>query len=349
VQWLGRALPGHRELRGKCSSSLLRLGGLVALGLVFLGLSGCDGETVTLPEPRFAQVGQIQIQVRSPLAEGTGVLEESFSWRSEGPWVLAERVSFEGRPGSETVRRPVLNPGDLAPEYSSLIQQLNDAVGLRLFTPETPQELEPECGDLQSVVVFTLRDELRGEEARWVRCAEGSFFTATPGGAGPDPGASRIVTAMQLARFFTLGDQAGSSYLGTVPFRTLDRGDDSPARPTDPVAFRSTDGLVPPGWEDFWERHTGGSEPLPQVAWDREMILLAAQGPRPEAGDSIQFRRILPIDQGTRVEFVRRVPGDFCSPASRESYPFHLILAPRTAAPLEFSDPVVERVPCGGG
>jgi len=77
------------------------------------------------------------------------------------------------------------------------------------------------------------------------------------------------------------------------------------------------------------------------------MVILAAVGRRLEAGDSVKVRRVLPIDQGTRIEIVERVPGDFCSPAAREGYPFHLVVAPRAQAPIQFADPIVERVPCG--
>lgn len=315
--------------------------------LILLAMGGCDGDSVTLPDPRFGQVGQIQVQFQSPVAGGVGMLEETLVWRSDGPWVLAERISYDQEQGGEAVRRPVLNPGDLTPEYRSLIQQVNESPGLRLFAGDVPQSLEPECDDTQSRVILTIRDDFRGEQARWSRCADGGFFAATPGGAGPDAGASRVVTTAQLARFFTLGDQAVSSYLGTIPFRTLARGADSPARPIGPRSFRSGDGSPPGDWEEFWASHAGANEPQPAVDWDQEMVILGAVGRQLEAGDSVQVRRILPIDEGTRVELMRRVPGDFCSPAAQEGYPYHLVVAPRTAAPIQFADPLVERIPCG--
>ncbi len=314
---------------------------------LLLVLGACESDPVDTGDLAFAQVGQIQVQVQSVVAGGVGSLEETLSWRSEGPWVLAERISYDGQIGGETVRRPVLNPGELAPEYSSLIQQLNTTPGLRLFSDESPQQLDPECGSLRSRVTVTLRDEVRGEAARWIRCADGTFFTTTPGSAGPDAGASRVVTAAQLSRFFTLGNDAVSSYLGSLPFRTLAIGEDSPARPGGPRVFRSDDAEPPTGWMEFWNSHAGASEPPPEVDWERDMVVLAAVGRRLEAGDSVQVGRILPIDEGTRVEVVHRVPGDFCSPAAREGYPFHLAVAPRAEAPIQFADPIVERVPCG--
>jgi|GEM_PF-5299615 len=85
--------------------------------LVILG--GCESDPVDSQDRAFAQVGQIQVQVQSAVAGGTGGLEETLAWRSDGPWVLAERISYQGQIGGETVRRPVLNPGELAPEYGS--------------------------------------------------------------------------------------------------------------------------------------------------------------------------------------------------------------------------------------
>jgi hypothetical protein len=310
-------------------------------------LSGCDNDVTNPVDPRFGQVGEILIEIRSPVLGGLGVLEESLLWRSEGPWVLVERFGFDGRPGDETVRRPALNPGDLVNEYASLIRQLNETTGLRLFVDQVSQDLQPTCAGLRSRVTVTIRDTFRGEQARWVRCADGTLFTITPGSAGPDEGASRVVTAAQLTRSFTVGDNAFSTYLGSVPFYTLDRGEDSPARPTEPRAFRSPDGNAPEGWSQFWAAHAGAGTPEPGVDWNTQMVLLAAVGRRLEAGDSVKVLRILPIDQGTRIELVDRIPGDFCSPGAREGWPFHLVVAPRTAAPILFNDPIVERVSCG--
>lgn len=321
--------------------------GCLAAAATVLGTTACDRDPVELPEPRFAQVGELQVEVLSRMPGEEGILEEAFVWRSEGPWVLVERVSYLGRPGDQTVRRPTLNPGDLAPEYGSLIQQLNETPGLRLFGPEVPQELDPTCLPARSRIVLTLRDHFRDQVARWIRCVDGTFFTATSASAGPDAGAARVVTAAQLARFFTVGEGTISTYLGSRPFHTLDRGEDSPARPQGPRVFRSADGEAPPEWEAFWAQHAGtGAAPV-QVDWERDMVLLAAVGLRHEAGEAVRIQRILPIDQGTRIEVVQRVPGDFCSPAARDIHPFDLVVTRRSDDDVLFNEPVVERVACG--
>jgi hypothetical protein len=58
-------------------------------------------------------------------------------------------------------------------------------------------------------------------------------------------------------------------------------------------------------------------------------------------------RRILQTGVGTQVIWYERAPGNFCSPAARDHYPVHVLVAPRTLLPVEFSDLVIERVPCG--
>jgi hypothetical protein len=316
---------------------------LAALALL---MGGCDGETTVVPEPRFGQVGEIRVDVQLPLAGESGRLDGILVWRSDGRWVLAERLSFQGREGDQTLVASRRNPGELAQEYASLITQLNETPGLRLLGEVDPS-LNPSCIPPRSRVILTIADQARGEVIQWTRCADGSLFTFTPGGAGPDSGAARVVTAAQLVRFFTLGDAVTSAFQGTVPFGSLDVGEDSPARPIGPQAFISQDGRIPPEWAAFWSAHAPGTGSPPEVDWDREMILLAAVGRREEAGHRVRLRRVLPVGNATQVELVEEVPGDFCSPAARVRYPFHIVVAPRGPQPVIFSDPLQERVPCG--
>jgi hypothetical protein len=338
---------GHRigpSLSRRPLRSVPVVGVATLLGL--FATAGCEGDTTVLPAPRFGQVGEIRVDVQLPLLGDAGRLDGTLVWQSDGRWVLAERLSFQGREGDQTLVASRRNPGELAQEYLSLITQLNETPGLRLVD-EVDSALNPDCTPPRSRVILTIADETRGEVIQWTRCADGSLFTFTPGGAGPDPAAARVVTAAQLVRFFTLGDAATSAFQGTVPFGSLDVGEDSPARPGGPRAFASFDGLAPEEWQAFWDDHVQGASAAPDVDWDREMILLAAVGRRNEAGHRVRTRRVLPVGAATQVEIVEEVPGDFCSPAARERYPFHIVVAPRGALPVIFSDPVQVRVPCG--
>lgn len=286
------------------------------------------------------------MDVSRPLASGTGTLETALVWRSDGRWVLAERIGYRGITGAERVVNSRLNPGELAPEYSSLIRQLNETAGLRIVD-EVPTALDPACAPPRSTVSVTLVDAPRGELLRWDRCADGDLFDLTPAGAGPDPQAARIVTAAQLVRFFTLGDEDRSAYRGSVPFARIDSGETTPAAPPESRVFVSESGEVPDDFLAFWAQHAGGDIPLPEVDWDTDMVIVATTGPRTEAGHRIRVQRVLPVGTATRVELLEEVPGDFCAPASRPTHPFHIVVAPRGPVPITVSDPIERRVPCG--
>ncbi len=319
--------------------------------LCALLLGACDeGPGGPSAEPLFGQMGEIVVRSSTPMAGGEGQLDQTLRWVSNGAWAFQERISYRGLPGDETVSRSRGNPSALAREYQQFVTQLHQTRGLQLFIPELDPNLEPECSPGESRFSVTLSDRRSEEEREWVRCADGGIFTATPGGAGPDPAATRVVVAGELTRLLTLGAQAQSAYRGSVPFGTLDQGENSPTELEGPRAFLVPEGGTPSPpspWLDFWARHAGPDEPPPEVDWSREMVLVASVGPREEAGDSVEVRRILQVADGTDVELVERRPGDFCSPAPRRQYPYHVVVAPRTRQEVRFADVRVERVPCG--
>jgi len=147
---------------------------------------------------------------------------------------------------------------------------------------------------------------------------------------------------VRLVRNATLGETWTSTYAGSVAFGTLDRGDDSHSSLVAPAT------ITDPGtWGSFWILH-GGTPPAPAVDFDEDMVVVAIAGERQEAGDSLEVRRILRVDNGTRIELVELVPGDFCSPAARTHVPFHIVLSPRLPRPHTFSAIRREEVPCGG-
>ncbi len=328
----------------------LRLAGMLAgIGLLLIPIA-CDSDpSGTDPSLPFGRVGEVEVRASTPLALGEGTVEESLVWSSTGAWGLRERITYRGFVGDEKVHQSRGNPSALAQDYASFIHQLHETRGLQLFTSELDPDLNPSCGGNESRFIFVIRDHGRDEEVEWVRCADGGLFSARPEGAGPDPSASRVVLAAQLTRLLTLGEDAQSEYRGSVPFGSFDRGEDTPTRLTSPRAFVAPDGelaTAPSGWFEFWETHTEGDRAPPSVDWSREMVLVIGVGERFEAGDSVGVRRILQVADGTNVEVVERAPGDFCSPAPRNQYPFHIVVAPRTRLAIRFGEVRVERVPC---
>lgn len=307
---------------------------------------GCDDEITPIGDTRFGQVGELRVDVQRPLSGGIGSIETALVWQSTGRWVLVERIRYQGVQGAERVLSSRLNPGDLAPEFASLNRQLNETAGLRIVD-EVPTDLDPQCSPPRSRVSVTMVDSRRGELKRWDRCANGDLFELVPTGAGPDAAATRVVTAAQLARSFTLGDRERSVFQGSIPFAEIDSGETTPATPDTSRVFLSDSGGPPADFVDFWASHAGGAAELPEVDWDVEMVLLATTGIRNEAGHRIRVRRVLPVGMATRVEVLEEIPGDFCAPATVLTYPYHLVKAPRGPEPVTVSVPLESRVPCG--
>jgi len=307
-----------------------------------LALAACEGGGTQPGNLRFGQVGRIEAVLEVPLQVDQGLMVQELVWRSSGEWTLREAISYKGQPGDENVRRSPGDPSQYASAYASLITQVNEGPGLSLFVSDLDPAVDPTCGVARTRVRFAIVDDVRGDSIAWTRCANGSFNSLTPRGAAPGETASRVVQAAVLAGEFTLGDGFRGAYLGSVPFATLDRGEDSGTDIPEPRVFTG-----PEGWTEFWQAHRGAPEAPPPVDFATEMVIVAGVGERPEAGDSVEVRRILQVDGGTVTEVFERVPGDFCSPAARRHTPFHIVVAPRTELPVSFADITVERVPCG--
>lgn len=330
---LRRGLPGsegHRLL-------YLALASLLACG---------DNGTAPPGTLRIGQLGQIRAELEVPLRGATtlaaGQLRQILTWESAGVWTLEESISYRDLLGDEESRG---NPGDpalFAADYASLITQVNEVQGLELFIDELRRDTVPNCGQTGTRLTFSIRDDIRDEEYTWVRCVSGSLADLTPMDAGPDPAASRVALATMLARDRTLGEDFVSAYAGSVPFGTIDRGEDTPTRLSAPVAF-----LDESSWRAFWSDHAGAKTASPAVDFSEEMVIVGAVGIRSEAGNSVEVRRVLQVYEGTLTEIFERVPGDFCSPAAQSHVPFHIVVAPRTPAPIRFADIRIERVPCG--
>jgi len=330
---------------------MMRLAFLVP---VFLGsiVAACADNGPTEVSLRFGQVGEMTVTVTAPLTfgEGAGELQQILTWGSTGPWVLNELVEYRGLRGDETLTRSEGDPRAYASAYASLITQLHQTDGVKLFDEVTP-ELTQACQPGLSVVNFTVWDEPSQSEITWTRCTQGSLGTLSISEAGPDLDAGRVIQAAIFVRDFTQGENFTSAYHGSIPFGTLDRGEESGARLEEPRVFLSVpagSSKAPTGWTSFWQAHKEdfGAVP-PDVNWSEEMVLVAAVGVRSEAGDSIEVRRVLQTGEGSQVSLFERIPGDFCSPASKNHYPVHIVVAPRTREPIRFSEVVTERVPCG--
>ena len=318
-----------------------------ALSVIFLFGCGDDG-SVPPSATRFGQLGDVTVALDVPLPrsrQGEGKLLQVLTWNSSGVWQIRESIFYRTLEGDENLDRKDGDPG----EYAYLIVQMHEKP-LDLFKEVVPV-IPGGCKAGETRVTLTIRDQVRNADSTWVRCSEGTLTTLSTAEAGPDADAVRVIQAAILVRDFTVGRNFISAYSGSVPFGTLDRAEDSGALLEEPRTFLSrVDGVLetPEGWVQFWRAHKKDPAAKPPVVdWANEMVLVAAVGKRSEAGDSVEVRRVLQTGDGTEVPLFERIPGDFCSPAARDHYPVHVVVAPRTLLPIRFHDPVTERVPCG--
>jgi hypothetical protein len=325
----------------RASRSIPNLGVFALLAV--LGVFACEGGGVGPSNTRFGQVGEVRVHLTTPLgAGGVGSLEQVVTWESSGPWRIIERISYLDRFGDENVQQPRLDIDTYAAAYASFITQINETEGLKLFVEALDEKLQPECGAGRTEILFVVVDDTRGAQRSWARCVNGSLRTLQTSGAGPDAAAGRIAQAALLVRNFTVGSDFQSTFLGSVPFATLDRGDESGASLAQPMVFQTDE-----GWPEFWSQHRGPNSSAPSVDFERDQVIVGAAGPRFEAGDSVEVRRVLQLDGGSVTEIAQRGPGDFCSPAAKTHTPFHIVVSPKTAIPMTFQTLAVERVPCG--
>lgn len=315
---------------------------LVQFSLIF-GVAACGESGTTAPESlRYAQVGSMELVIRSPIALGAGMLEQRLTWRSDGAWALDERISYGAMLGDEHENRTSPPTPITAGHYAQWITQVNDNPGLSLFVSQLDPDLQPECRVPSSALELTLTDETSRTRRSWSRCTTGFLSDLTPVGAGPDPAAARVANAATLARDFTIGSAFRSAFAGTLPFGTLLKGESRTAVIARAAVITSAD-----GFSSLWSELNPG-QPQPTIDFDEQTVILAAVGERIEAGDSVEVRRVLPVARGTVIELVERIPGNFCSPAERRHYPYHLVVTPRLEAPVRFTSPIdIERVPCG--
>jgi hypothetical protein len=330
---------------------------LAALAL----LAGCTDTTVP-DDLRFGQVGEVRVTIDAPRGADepgstpTGALQQIISWSSEGPWQSTERISYRGKLGDETVAVSRSDPGVLARSYSTLISLLNDEGPVKLFLGDQLSPLvNPTCTDsifkvTYSRVTVQIIDAARNDSIAWTRCADGSLASLAPVERPAYTNQERLVQAAKLVRDFTVGPSFVGSYLGSLPFATLDRGEQSKSPLLQSRVIEDE-----PSWTSFWAQHTGSSSAPPEVDFTKEIVLVGAVGTRPEAGDSVEVRAVLPVGTRTQVSLWERRPGNFCTPAPRTHAPFHIVVTPFKGEsgrallphPIEFFGVGVDQVPCG--
>lgn len=314
----------------------------LALAGACAAAAGCGDDSGIQPGTlRFGQIGEVRLQLTTPLLLDQGQLVQSLVWSSSGPWRLTESMSYRRGGqllhGLEVSRLRSVN----ADFYARWITQVNDDPRLR-FVGDLDWTLDPECGPGRTKLRVLIRDAVLEEDRAWIRCAEGSLSTLVTLGAGPDPEAGRVAQAALHLRDYSVSPGFRSTFHGSLPFATLAEGEHTPVVLDAPLVIET-----PQAWRQFWINHTGSTSGLPTVDFAREVVIVGAVGQRLEAGEAVEVRRVLPVGDGTLVEVAWTVPGNFCSPVARTHRPFHAVVAPQVPRPITFSQIQREEVPCG--
>lgn len=325
----------------------------VSLTIIYGVLAACD--PMGPPDQSwFGSDGHVRVSVEVPLQGGIGWMQQVLTWESDGAWKLYEEIGYGSVAGDDEQVRNRGLPYLYAARYENLLQLAIDNRGTRLWEP--PDQVD-ECGT-RSRVSILIRDNPSNEEKEWARCAANAnaLDNLTTEGFEPDNGAARVIQIALRARDFTLGEHFNQyAYTGSMPFATIERGL-HPGRELEDtvIVFRSADDAgedeAPEGWERFWEEHTGGDRAPPEIDWAREKVIIAAIGKRETLGYSVEVRRVLQIGDanrvtGTQIERVELVPGDYCAPARRTVWPYHIVVTPR-GHPQPSKSPRTERIPC---
>ena len=105
------------------NSGLLRSRRAICLLMAVAAGTSCADDGTQPDDLRFGQIGRVLIEVSAPLGTGVGELQQTLSWRSDGPWESAERISYRGSLGDETVARSSDDPGRLARSYARWLER----------------------------------------------------------------------------------------------------------------------------------------------------------------------------------------------------------------------------------
>lgn len=102
-------------------------------------------------------------------------------------------------------------------------------------------------------------------------------------------------------------------------------------------------------WAEAWATIHGpvsDPPPLPTVDFAREMILVAALGPRPSGGYTVTFSAVAQAGEGLRATVQETAPGPGCVTATVITSPVVVVRVMRVEGAVEFRDAPVARPGC---
>ncbi|MFO1499086.1 MAG: protease complex subunit PrcB family protein [Verrucomicrobiota bacterium] len=93
------------------------------------------------------------------------------------------------------------------------------------------------------------------------------------------------------------------------------------------------------GWQKLWTAHATSSKTagtLPEVDFDREMVIVATSGRHSTGGYSIEVTRVEQLPDKLRVYITRKAPPSGAMAIQVLTAPFHMVAVPKSSWPVEF-------------
>jgi hypothetical protein len=91
-------------------------------------------------------------------------------------------------------------------------------------------------------------------------------------------------------------------------------------------------------WEDFWDglNRQQSYAPVPDVDFEREMLLIAAMGARPTGGYVIEIASAVERADAIEVRVVETSPGRLCGTTQAVTEPADIVRVTRSAKPVRW-------------
>jgi len=110
-----------------------------------------------------------------------------------------------------------------------------------------------------------------------------------------------------------------------LEFETLVMGDQSGIELGDPQVFKVDS---PDAWQELWAQHTRVTQPspeLPEIAFEREMVIAVVDRQQPSGGYSLEVTSVRAEGRRIAVSATRRAPAPGCITTSVITQPFHFV------------------------
>ncbi|MFL5542199.1 MAG: protease complex subunit PrcB family protein [Longimicrobiaceae bacterium] len=99
----------------------------------------------------------------------------------------------------------------------------------------------------------------------------------------------------------------------------------------------------PEEWAALWSditRNYVSPQPLPQVDFGTDMLLVAGMGIRTSTGYSIEIASVHATPGGLAATVVHHLPGNGCVAGMAETEPVHVVSVPRQDGPVRFIEKI---------